>query len=73
MQNNFTTNLGYFGVRQADGITVQQETSFTAAPGYTQLSVTFNSGSNSTVKVFAGFWGQSTDRWLRIDNISLHQ
>jgi hypothetical protein len=73
VQNNFTTNLGYFGVRQADGITVLQETPFSAASGYTQLSVTFNSGSISTVKVFAGFWGQNTDRRLRIDSISLHQ
>lgn len=73
VQNNFTTNLGYFGVRKSDGSTVLQETSFSAAPGYTQLTVTFNSGSNSTVKVYAGFWGQSVDYWLRIDDVSLHQ
>ena len=73
VRNNFTTNLGYFGVRQSDGTTVLQETSFNASPGYTHLTVRFNSGSNSTVRVFVGFWGQSTDRWLRIDDISLHQ
>jgi len=73
VQNNFTTNPGYFGVRQSDGTTVLQETSFNASPAYAQLTVTFNSGSNSTVRVFAGFWGQSTDRWLRRDDISLHQ
>jgi hypothetical protein len=51
VQNNFTTNLGYFGVRQADGITVQQETSFTAAPGYTQLSVKRMPESERTVDI----------------------
>ncbi len=73
VQNNFSTNLGYFGVRKSDGMTILQQTSFSAAPGYTQQTVMFNSGSNSAVQVFVGFWGQSTDRWLRVDDVSLHQ
>jgi hypothetical protein len=71
VQNNFTTNSGYFGVRKSDGVTVLQQTSFTAAPGYTQLFVPFNSGSNSTVTVFCGFWGIGSDQWLRMDDFMI--
>jgi len=42
-----------------------------ALPNYTQLTVTFNSGSNSTVKVYGGFWGQGADYWMQLDDISL--
>ncbi len=71
VQNNFTDNIGYFGVRDADGISVLKETTFGSLPGYGQLSVTFNSGSNTTVKVYIGFWGQGSTRWIRADDISL--
>jgi hypothetical protein len=71
VQNSFTTNIGYFGVRGSDDYTILQQTTFSAAPSYTQLFVPFNSGSNSTVWVFCGFWGAGADRWLRIDDISI--
>lgn len=73
VQNNFTTNLGYFGVRSSDGVTVIHEVSFSGASGYKPLTVGFNSGSNSRVLVYAGFWGQNTDYWLRIDDVSIVQ
>lgn len=71
VQDNFTNNLGYFGVRASDGTTVLQQASFGSLPSYGQLNVTFNSGSNTTVKVFVGFWGQGSTRWIRVDDISL--
>ncbi len=71
IRNNFAQNPGYFGVRTSDGITVLKETSFQALPNYTPLTVNFNSGSNATVKVYAGFWGQGTDYWMQLDDISL--
>jgi len=71
VQNNFSSNLGYFGVRKADGITVLAEKSFSASPNYTQQTVSFNSGSNSTITVYCGFWGQGADQWLRMDDIAL--
>lgn len=71
IMNNFAQNVGYFGVRKADGTTVLQETSFNALPFYTQQIVNFNSGSNGTVTIYVGFWGQSTDYWMRLDDVSL--
>lgn len=73
IKNNFSSNTGYFGVRQSDGVTVLKETPFTALPAYTLQTVAFNSGANGTVKVYAGFPGQGTDRWIQIDDVSLVQ
>ena len=71
LESNLTTNVGYFGVRASDGATVLRETPFGSDLSYTPLTVTFNSGSNSTVTVFAGFHGQSMDRWIRVDDLAL--
>ncbi len=71
IQNNFTNNVGYFGVRASDGTTVLQQATFGSLPSYGQLNAQFNSGSNTTVKVFVGFWGQGATRWIRADDISL--
>ncbi|GHO87512.1 DUF4185 domain-containing protein [Dictyobacter formicarum] len=71
IQNSFAQNVGYFGVRKADGVTVLQEMSFGTLPFYTQQIVNFNSGPNTTVTVYGGFWGQGTDYWARFDDISL--
>jgi hypothetical protein len=65
------TNIGYFGVRDSGGVNVLAQNSFSAAPGYTQITVPFNSGSNSRVSIFSGFWGTGSDQWLRIDDFGL--
>jgi hypothetical protein len=69
--NNFASNQGYFGVRNSNGVSVLQETSFTALPQYSNLTVKFNSGNNTTITVYGGFWGKGTDYWMRLDDISL--
>ena len=71
VQNNFGSNVGYFGVRDSGGQNVLKETTFSASPNYSQLSVSFNSGSNSTVKVYIGFFGQGVEQFFRADDISL--
>ena len=38
---------------------------------YTQLTVTFNSGSNSSVVVFAGLTDQGAGAWIQMDNWSM--
>ncbi|NIK60842.1 hypothetical protein [Kribbella shirazensis] len=64
---NFTG--GYFGIRA--GSTPYAEVNYTAPPGYKQLTVDFNSGTNTTMTVFTGYWGVDAPTWLRLDNISL--
>jgi hypothetical protein len=68
VQNNFTTNVGYLGVRDSGGVNVVAQKTFSAAPNYQQVTVTFNSGPNTTMKIFAGFWGQNVDYWFRLDD-----
>jgi hypothetical protein len=72
IRDNFTDNIGYFGVRNADGVTVLKETSFGPSAGYIKLAINFSSGSNSLLKIYAGFWGQNHDLWLQIDDISVY-
>ncbi len=71
VQNNFTGNAGLFGVRAGSGPAALNQRAFGAAPSYTPQTITFNSGSNTSVTVFAGFKGQNTSLWLRIDDIYL--
>ncbi len=61
---------GYFGVRATDG-TVIEETTFASLPGYTKLTVQFNSGSHSLVDIFAGMWAHGSDTWVRADDFTL--
>jgi len=61
---------GYFGVRNSDG-SVNSEYNFGGLPNYTQLTVDFNSGSNTSMTIFAGFWSNGNDVWMRFDDISV--
>jgi hypothetical protein len=61
---------GYFGARTTSG-TVFSEATFGSLPSYTQKSVSFNSGSNTSVTVYAGFWGPGADSWIRVDDLSV--
>jgi hypothetical protein len=73
VRNNFGSNAGYFGVRDAGGIKVLRQTSFSAAPNYTQSTVFFNSGPNSQVTVFCGFPGTGSDQWVQMDDFVIRQ
>lgn len=71
VQNNFGRNQGSFGVRASDNRTVLAQTSFGTAAAYTPVTVKFNSGSNSTISIFAGFTGQKKTMEMRLDDVSL--
>jgi hypothetical protein len=59
------------GVRAANGTTVVAQTTFGTAATYTPVTVKFNSGSNSTITIFAGFTGQKKTMEMRLDDVSL--
>ena len=71
IRSALVAQVGYFSVDGANGIL--NETSFADLPGYTQLTVTFNSGTNTSVRVRAGFWGQDTVQWIQTDDFTLQQ
>lgn len=71
IRSSLIAQAGYFSV---DGATsILKETSFAALPGYTQLTVTFNSGANTSVRVRAGFWGHNAVQWIQTDDFTLQQ
>jgi hypothetical protein len=60
---------GYFGVRTPAGQVVAEK-KLGSLPGYAQLVVTFNSGNNTSLDVFAGLWANG-DTWLQLDDVSM--
>lgn len=63
---------GYFGARQLNGGPILNEVRFAQPLGsYTRLTVTFNSGPNHGVELFAGTWAHNGDTWLQADDFSL--
>lgn len=71
IKSSLVANVGYFSV---DGATsILNEVSFGDLPGYSLLTVTFNSGANTSVRIRAGFWGQNSAQWIQLDDVTLQQ
>lgn len=66
--NNFTD--GFFGVRNPAG-SVISEVKYGGSPDYTQKTVSFNSGSNTSITLFVGYWAPGADSWIQVDDVSL--
>jgi S-formylglutathione hydrolase FrmB len=60
---------GYFGLRTTGG-QVLAEQKFGRFDGYTKLTVTVNSGSNTSVVVYGGLWANG-DTWAQIDDVAV--
>ncbi|MGW7682553.1 DUF4185 domain-containing protein [Kribbella sp. NPDC054772] len=66
------TSETMLGVRTLRGQTIAQQ-SGGAHPQYTQVSVDFDSGKESLVQVYAGFFGHGQDVWLQLDDVVLEE
>jgi hypothetical protein len=71
VQTSANLTAGYFGVRGGANQAVLAETGFGPLGSYTELTVTFDSGDNHDLTVFAGYWAPGADSWLRLDDVSL--
>ena len=71
IKNSLVGNNGYLSVD--GGSSILSEVNFGSMPGYTRITVPFNSGANTTIRVRAGFWGQGTVQWLQLDDVTLQQ
>lgn len=60
---------GYFGART--GSSVVKEVKFGTLPGYEQITVDFASGALTSVDVYGGLWGNSSNPWARLDDVTL--
>jgi hypothetical protein len=64
-------NNGYFGARVMNGGPILNEIHLTSPlTNYTLKTVTFNSGNNHSVEIFAGTWADG-DTWIRADTFSM--
>ncbi len=70
--SNNLANAGYFGVRNSDG-SVKNEVNFGGMADYTQLIVDFNSGANTSMSVFGGWWSNGQDVWMQFDDFTIRQ
>nr|WP_144925767.1 DUF4185 domain-containing protein [Paenibacillus bovis] len=61
---------GYFGARLLNNGPILKETQFSSLGEYTKLNVTFNSGNNHSVELFAGMWANG-DTWIQVDDVSV--
>ena len=59
---------GYFGLRTTGGQVIGEQR-FGRFDGYTKLTVTVNSGSNTSAVVYAGLWANG-DTWFQIDDVA---
>lgn len=71
LKTSANLNDGYFGARVLNSGPILGETHLTQSlPGYTQLTVQFNSGPHHSVELFAGLWANG-DTWLQVDDVRL--
>jgi S-formylglutathione hydrolase FrmB len=71
LRTSSNNDAGYFGVRDTSGNVISED-EYNSLPGYTQLTVQFNSGSNTSVVVYGGLWPPNfQDTWMQIDDVSL--
>lgn len=67
--NNFTE--GWFGIRTADNSGIIAQTKYGGLVPYTKLTVDFDSGPNTSVRVFIGYEAPGSDSFMQADDISL--
>ncbi|HVR84976.1 MAG TPA: hypothetical protein VMU54_11740, partial [Planctomycetota bacterium] len=61
---------GSMGIRTTGGSVIAQQ-GYGQMTNYTQLTVTFNSGANSSVVIFAGFTDSGPGAWIHVDDWSI--
>jgi hypothetical protein len=69
IRTSANNTAGYFGLRTTGG-QVLAEKMFASIPGYTQVSVTVNSGASTSLVVYGGLWANG-DTWLQLDDVSV--
>jgi S-formylglutathione hydrolase FrmB len=69
IRTSANNSSGYFGLRALGGQVVAEQR-FYRLDGYTRVTATVNSGSNTTLVLFAGIWANG-DTWARVDDVTV--
>ncbi|MFC0682186.1 choice-of-anchor Q domain-containing protein [Lysobacter korlensis] len=70
VRNSGNFDQAWIGAKTIGGA-VLNEVRHGKAPQYNRFTVTFNSGSNSSVVLHVGFWGVNSTAWEQIDDVAL--
>jgi hypothetical protein len=70
LRTSANNSSGFFGIRTPNGAVIA-ELRYGYFADYTEVSVEFDSGGNSTVHVFAGMWAVNGDTWVNVDDVSV--
>jgi S-formylglutathione hydrolase FrmB len=70
LRTSGNNSAGYFGVRDTSGNVIGED-EYNSLGGYTQLTVSLNTGNNTSVVVYGGLWAQNQGTWMQIDDVSL--
>ncbi len=70
LRTSANNDNGFFGVRATNDAVIA-ETNFRSVGPWSRYSVTFNSGSRTSVVVFAGVWTDHGDMWVQLDDVAL--
>jgi len=70
LRTSANNDNGFFGVRNVGGAPIS-EVNFHAVGPWTRYTVTFNSGSRTSVEVFTGIWTDNGDMWVQVDDYAL--
>ncbi|RKR75873.1 choice-of-anchor Q domain-containing protein [Frondihabitans australicus] len=69
-RNSANIDQGYIGAKTPSG-TILGEVRQGTASDYTHYIVTFNSGNNTSVDLFAGYWGPGPSAYAQLDDAAL--
>jgi hypothetical protein len=72
VRSSSNLDAGWLGAKTTGGA-VLGEVRHGQAAGYTRYVVSFNSGSNSSVRLHIGMYGAGTSTWEQIDDVVLQQ
>jgi S-formylglutathione hydrolase FrmB len=70
IRTSANNNAGYFGLRTPGG-QVAGETTYGRLDAYTKVTTTVNSGSNTSLVVYAGLSANGGDTWAQVDDITV--
>ncbi|WP_020523783.1 DUF4185 domain-containing protein [Catelliglobosispora koreensis] len=70
LRTSSNNDNGFIGVRSVGGAPFA-EVNYKSVGKWTRYTVTFNSGSRSSVEVFAGIWTNNGDMWVQLDDFAV--
>ena len=72
VRTSANNNNGFVGLRTPGGQVVGEQ-SFARLDGYTKVTSTVNSGSNSSLVFYTGLWANGGDTWAQVDDVTVTQ